>query len=81
MQVGDVVILKEETKTRNQWRLARVVETTLDQDGLVRKVRIAMSDPSLDSKGKRTNPVVYLDRPIHKLVLLHETEEIPVGEP
>ena len=81
IQVGDVVILKEETKARNQWRLARVVETTLEQDGLVRKAKIAMSDPSLDSKGKRTNPVTFLERPIHKLILLHETEEIPVREP
>lgn len=40
---GDIVLLKDENLPRNQWRLARVVETTKDNDGLVRKVRLALS--------------------------------------
>lgn len=78
---GDIVILKEDNKHRNHWRLARVVDTTLDQDGLVRKVRILLSNPSLDNQGRSKDDVTFLERPVHKLVLLHETEEIPVEKP
>ena len=73
--VGDIVIIKgDEGLPRNQWQLARVAETHESADGYVRTVKVALADRCLDSKGKRTNPVKFLDRPIQKLVLLQETE-------
>ncbi|KAL2082690.1 hypothetical protein ACEWY4_022508 [Coilia grayii] len=40
LQVNDVVIIKDEILPRNQWQLAQVVETTVDSDDLVRRVKV-----------------------------------------
>lgn len=50
MQINDIVIMKEDNKPRNQWQLARIVETHVDKDNFVRKVKTVVSSP-LDSKG------------------------------
>ncbi|MCG7868679.1 MAG: hypothetical protein JAY74_20195, partial [Candidatus Thiodiazotropha taylori] len=81
LSVGDVVLLKEDNQPRNEWRLCRVVEVQTEDDGLVRKARISVGQPDLDTKGRRRTSVTYLERPIHQLVLLKETEEIPNEEP
>ena len=75
LEVNDIVIVSDEDKPRNQWQLARVIETICDADGYVRKVKIAMSS-TLDKKGKRLNSVTILERPIHKLVLLVENCDV-----
>ena len=75
MKVGDVLIIKNENLHRNQWPLARVVQTYPSDDGLVRKVKVAVADSSLDKHGKRSKAPVLLDRPVQKLVLL-----VPSGE-
>ena len=76
MQVGDVVIVKDDNKVRNRWSLARVIETYPNKaDGLVRSVKVAIGDPELSSTGKRVNPPSVLERPIQKLVLLLPREE------
>lgn len=80
MSVGDVVLIKDENLPRNQWRLGRIHECYTDHDGHVRKVKLVIASSSLDKYGKRQDPVTYLERPIHKLVLLHETEEFPTEE-
>ena len=38
--------------------------------------RLLMADGDLDNFGKRQSPPSYLDRPIHKLVLLLTTDEV-----
>ena len=86
LQVDDVVILKDDNSPRNLWKLARVDQTYPDGDGLVRKVRIAIADDSLDNKGRRTRAVAFLERPIQKLILLlpadlDENRGIPIEEP
>ena len=83
---GDIVIIKEDNTPRNQWRLARVMEGKPDKDGLVRKVKLLVGTSKLTSNGKRKDPLTSLERPIHKLVLLHssaadERPGIPVEEP
>lgn len=65
-QVGDIVLLREDDTTRNQWPLARVTETYPSKDGLIRKVQIMTAR---DGQHKK------YDRPIHKLVLLLAREE------
>ncbi|XP_070541656.1 uncharacterized protein [Ptychodera flava] len=72
LKVGDVVLLREDDAFRNQWKLARVIETLCDDDGLIRRVKILMGDRHLSKQGKRLNKEVILERPIHKLVLLIE---------
>ena len=67
LEVGDVVLVKEEDTARNHWPMARVEEVSVSGDGLVRKVE-------LRTKNGR------LSRPIHKLVFLCRPGT-PVGEP
>ena len=76
-QQGDIVLISDENLSRSQWRLGKIVEAIPDKDGLVRKVKLLVGTSSLDSKGKRTESKVYLDRPIHKLVLIYESDLVP----
>ena len=52
-----------------------------DDDGLVRRARIAVGTSDLDNKGRRRTGISFLDRPIHQLIFLKETKEFPDGEP
>ena len=76
-RVGDIVLIRDENLPRNQWHLGKIVEAKPDDDGLVRKVRILVGTTSLDKNGKRIESKSYLDRPIHKLVLIYESELVP----
>lgn len=75
LRVGDVVIVKDGDLTRNKWPLAKVVQTLPSEDNHVRKFKLLMADGALDHRGKRLHPPSYLDRPIHKLVLLLPAED------
>ncbi|XP_041460999.1 uncharacterized protein LOC121412159 [Lytechinus variegatus] len=75
MKIGDVVIIKDDNTPRNVWPLGRIVELYQSKDDYIRKVRVMVGDRKLDNVGKRSNPVTYLDRPIHKLVLLLPSED------
>nr|XP_021322660.1 uncharacterized protein LOC108179640 [Danio rerio] len=70
-QVNDIVILQDESAQRNEWKLARVVETYSSADGIVRKLKLLLSDTTL-VKGKPHSRSVYLERPVHKVVTLIE---------
>ncbi|XP_067950597.1 uncharacterized protein [Watersipora subatra] len=70
IEVNDIVILKYENKHRNHWSLARVVSTIPGRDGFVRKVKLLIADCNISNKGKRLTPQTFLERPIHKVVLL-----------
>ena len=72
LEVGDIVILKNEDLFRGDWKLGKVIEATEDSDGLVRKVKVLMADSMLSKEGKRLHKPTVLERPIHKLVLLLE---------
>ena len=84
LQIGDVVIVKDEHKPRNCWSLAQVVGTYPSKDGLVRNVKVCIGDPNLSGDGSRLHPPTELERPIQRLVLLLPQEErpgFPDGEP
>ena len=74
LNVDDIVIVKDVNTPRNAWQLARVSAVYPSDDGQVRKVQVALADSCLDSKGRRTGPMRYLERPIQKLVLLVPTD-------
>ena len=81
VEVGDIVILKDDSVPRNCWKLARVETTYPDADGYVQKVKVTVADQSRDVKGKRTGATVsYLERPIHGLILLMSHKEQKTGE-
>lgn len=72
VQVGDVVIVKEDNIPRNEWKLAKIVEANIDDDGLVRKVKIQVGESNLGKKGERLKQPSCLERPVQKLVVLVE---------
>lgn len=71
-QANDIVILHDDNLPRNEWKLARVVEAIPSVDGIVRKVKLLVSDTTLE-KGKPNTRLVHLERPIHKIVTLLES--------
>ena len=82
MLVGDIVAIKDENAPRNTWKLARVEDVFTSEDGLVRKVKLDIAMRSLDKRGRRIDAVHYLERPVHKLVLIQESDrEFPNEEP
>ena len=72
MEVGDVVLICDENLARNDWRLARIVETFTSSDNLVRSVKLRLASSELDHHGKRTSDPTTLVRPVHKLILVIE---------
>ena len=46
------------------------------KDGLVRMVKLLMADGHLGDHGKCQGPPSYLNRPIHKLVVLLTADEV-----
>uniref|UniRef100_A0A1A8V575 DUF5641 domain-containing protein n=1 Tax=Nothobranchius furzeri TaxID=105023 RepID=A0A1A8V575_NOTFU len=70
LQLGDIVMMKDEGLPRNEWRLARVVQATKNRDGLVRRVKICLGDNKLGKNGERLTKQSVLERPVQKLVLL-----------
>lgn len=53
LQVGDIVVDKDDNLPRNQWPLARVTQTFPSDDGLTRKVQIQKATRELDKTGRR----------------------------
>lgn len=68
-------MMKDDDLRRNEWRFGRVVETTVDRDGLVRRVKICLGDRRLGKKGERLNKQSVLECLIQKLVLLLESDQ------
>ncbi|KAL6490986.1 hypothetical protein MHYP_G00013310 [Metynnis hypsauchen] len=73
-RVNDVVLLQDDTTPRNQWKLATVSEVYPGKDGRVRRLKLLISDSSLDEKGRRVSKPIHLERPIHKTVTLLEAD-------
>ena len=66
MTVGDVVLLKDENQSRNFWRLGRVVKTNIDDDGIVRNVKLALAESNLNAKARRTSACSFLEQWVQK---------------
>ena len=64
------MIVKDEGLPCNQWSLGRIEEVYPSSDEHIRKVKLVMGDIQIDNQGKRTKPLRFLERPIHKLVLI-----------
>ena len=71
------MILKDDNIPRNCRKLARVAETYPDEDGLVRKVKVAEANRSGygDGSSLKGSRISHLDRPVQKLVLLMPSDE------
>ena len=80
LEIGYIVLVKADDLPRCHWRLGRVCEASLDQDGHTRKVTVKMGDPCLNSRGQRTTQPTELKRPIHKFMLLMEVSQEEINE-
>ena len=74
IKTGDIVLIDDDSLPRNHWKLGRIEEVIPSKDLQIRKAKILVGDPCLDKNGKRIKTPSYLERPIHKLVLLLETQ-------
>ena len=59
---------------RMEWPVGIVIESTKDNDGLVRKVKISMCPKDVDQNGIRKGSCTIIERPMQKLVVLLETQ-------
>ena len=75
VQVGDVVLLKDDSLPRNSWPLCKVVKANTSCDNLVRTVKLQIGNPNLTHNGKRIGKVSYLERPVHKVIVLIENND------
>ncbi|KAJ8366175.1 hypothetical protein SKAU_G00150060 [Synaphobranchus kaupii] len=73
LKVGDIVMEKTNDLPRNEWKLAKVVETVTDKDGLVRRVKIRIGDQKMGNVGQRSGKPSIVERPVQKLILLLES--------
>jgi hypothetical protein len=62
IEIGDIVLIKDENTARNDWPMARVVNVRQDSKGFVRSATLKLSFSTQE-------------RPIDKLVLLMENNE------
>ena len=74
--IGDIIMLKDELTPRCDWSLCKVVEVYHGTDGKVRSVKLQIGNRNLDNKGKPRGTISYLDRSIHKCVLMLESESV-----
>ena len=74
LKQGDIVLISDENTPRNQWPIAKVIQTTSGKDGKIRRVKVQAGTSKLDAKGKRTSDLSTLERPIQKLVLIQASE-------
>ena len=72
LQIGDVVLVIDDSLPRCQWKLGRITEVFPGADNLVRKVKLVLGDPR---QGDKRRKLTTLERPIHKLILLLENEQ------
>lgn len=70
IKIHDIVLISDPNSPRNAWKLGRVDKVFPSDDQLVRKVKVLVGTRELDAHGKRVASVAYVERPIHKLVLL-----------
>ena len=74
LQEGDLVLVADQLLPRNFWSTGRIVNVHKDSDGYVRSAQIKVAK-FIDGK-KFQIGVNYLNRPIHKLILLRANEEL-----
>ena len=69
VKVGDIVLLRDKTETRNKWPLGRIVSVKKSQDNLVRSVEVKV----FKHNDKNVMKSYTYVRPINEVVLLSST--------
>ena len=66
LSVGDIVLVKEDNTTRNDWSLRRISEVTQSTDGKMRRAKVTSC---------RAGNVKTYERPISNFVILLKRED------
>ena len=72
LRIGDVCLIKYETKVAATYRLCKIVKLAPSEDGVVRTVEVKLSNKKLTKKGL---PIKNLETAIQRLVLLVPADE------
>ena len=64
--VGDIVMLKDDSLHRSDWKLCRIAELITSRDGLIRRVKLSIGDKSAGASITHT----HLERPVSKIIML-----------
>ena len=65
VQVGDVMLLKDDDLPHNCWKLGRVCELIPAKHERIRRVKLMIGDSCLNHDGTHTKELSILERPIH----------------
>ena len=52
LSLGNIVIIKDDNFSRNEWKLAKVVETYPCRDGYVQSVKLLISDSDITNMAR-----------------------------
>ena len=72
IQEGDIVLVVDDKLHRNQWLLGIVVNVDTDKNNLVRHAKIKIGNRNLNDHGIPQTSTTFLQRSVHKLVLIQE---------
>ena len=75
VRVGDIVLLKDDSLTRNDWPKGIIESVKLSDDHRVRSAKVRLASRHLNNKGVPYTKPTVLERPIAKMVLLIPAEE------
>lgn len=73
-KVNHIVLSQDDSSPSHQLKFGKIVEVCPGHDGRVRKVKVLVSDSTLDGSGKQRSKPIYLERPSQKTVTLLEAE-------
>lgn len=76
VKIGDVVLLKDNNALRGSWRLARVINTIPNEDGIVRRIVVRCKQINDTGGGKMTE----LERAAHNVVVVVPADEADEDE-
>lgn len=84
MTILDInVVFRDTCNVSDGWCTSQITVETVqspgdlpDADGLGWKVKLHISNPGLSQTGARINAITYIERPIHKLVLIVENDSL-----
>ena len=68
--IGDIALLKTNLMRRNHWPMCKIIGTNSDDKGVVQSVKLLLGN-SANNNDKR-----ILERPVTKIVLLLEVEDV-----
>ena len=75
VQIGDVVILRDENALRGEWRLAKVTAVKESTDGRVRKVAVSYKNNDETDKSYTGKKYTTVDRHVHSLAVIVPVED------